>query len=64
MNINGMVEIEKEVKITKEVPVQDARTKYLINALVLHVRKMNEKYPKLKAEMDSKLMEFLTLEMS
>ena len=52
------------MKITKEVPVQDARTKYLINALVLHVRKINEKYPKLKGEMDGKLMEFLTLEMS
>lgn len=52
------------MKITKEVPVQDARTKYLINALVLHVRKINEKYPKLKGEMDGKLMEFLTQEMS
>ena len=52
------------MKITKEVPVQDARTKYLINALVMHVRKINEKYPKLKGEMDAKLMEFLTLEMS
>jgi len=27
--------------VTKEVPVQDARTKYLIHALSMHVKKLN-----------------------
>jgi hypothetical protein len=46
------------------VPVQDARTKYLINALALHVKRINEKYPKLKGEMDERLLDFLSTEMS
>ena len=63
VSINGIVEIEKEVKVTKEVPVQDARTKFLINALLVHVRKMNEKYPKLKGQMDVRLQEFMSDEL-
>jgi hypothetical protein len=51
------------VKVTKEIPVQDARTKYLINSLASHVRRLNEKYPKLKGELDEKLQEFLSNEM-
>jgi len=31
------------------MPVQDARTKYLINALMIHIRKIHDKYPKLKS---------------
>jgi hypothetical protein len=50
VNISGgVMQIEKEVKVTTEVPVQDSRTKYLISALASHVRRINEKYPKLKA---------------
>jgi hypothetical protein len=60
----GVVQIEKEVKVTKEVPVQDSRTKYLISALASHVRKINEKYPKLKGELDIKLQEMMSVEMA
>lgn len=62
--INGIVEVEKEVKVTRQVPVQDARTKYLINALAVHVKKLNEKYPKLKAQMDIKLQEYMSTQMA
>ena len=56
MNVSGgVVQIEKEVKVTTEVPVQDSRTRYLIGALASHVRRINEKYPKLKGELDIKL---------
>ena len=51
------------MKVTKEVPVQDSRTKYLISALASHVRKINEKYPKLKGELDIKLQEMISGEM-
>jgi hypothetical protein len=51
------------VRVTKEVPVQDARTKYLVQALAMHIKRLNEKYPKLKGELDSKLGEFLSEEM-
>ena len=37
------------------MPVQDSRTRYLIGALASHVRRINEKYPKLKGELDIKL---------
>jgi hypothetical protein len=57
---NGVVQIEKEVKVTKEVPVQDARTKYLINALASYVKRIIEKYPKLRGEMDERLLEFMS----
>jgi uncharacterized FlaG/YvyC family protein len=59
----GVVQIEKEVKVTKEVPVQDSRTRYLIGALAAHVRKINEKYPKLKGELDVKLQELMSGEL-
>jgi hypothetical protein len=52
------------VKVTKEVPVQDSRTKYLISALASHVRRINEKYPKLKGELDVKLQELLSSELT
>jgi hypothetical protein len=63
INAAGAVQIEKEVKVTKEVPVQDARTKYLIHALSMHLKRLHEKYPKLKGELDAKLTEFLSEEM-
>lgn len=52
------------MKVTKEIPVQDTRTKYLINALASHVRRINDKYPKLKGELDEKLQGLLTGELS
>lgn len=58
------MQIEKEVKVTKEVPVQDSRTKYLISALAAHVRKINEKYPKLRGELDIKLQELMSGELA
>jgi hypothetical protein len=63
ISVTGSVQIEKEVKVTKEVPVQDARTKYLIHGLAMHVKKLHEKYPKLKGELDGKLSEFLSEDM-
>ena len=59
--IEGWISMVSDVK-TVEVPVQDSRTKHLIALLGLEMRKLVEKYPKLRAEVSSGLMEFLSLE--
>ena len=53
--VSGVVQVEKLMMVTREMPVQDERTRYLIRALATHIRKINEKYPKLRDQMDSKL---------
>lgn len=55
VSANGVVQVEKAMTVTREMPVQDERTKYLIRALGMHIKRLHEKYPKLKGELDSKL---------
>lgn len=57
---NGVIEIEKETRIEREVPVQDARTKALITSLGRYVKKLITKYPKLKADLDVQIQEYLS----
>jgi hypothetical protein len=58
--VSGMIEIEKETRIEREVPVQDARTKALITSLGRYVKKLLTKYPKLKADLDVQVQEYLS----
>ncbi len=53
-----ILNIETISERTVEVPVQDARTKHLLHLFATNLKKITLKYPKLQAEMDSKLMEF------
>ena len=57
--VNGMIEIEKEVRIDREVPVPDNRTKTLVSYLAIFVKRVLVKYPKLKCELDERIMELL-----
>ena len=45
-----------------EVPVSDARTKHLIHMLAVQMKKFVDKYPKLMAECDARLVEFFQQE--
>lgn len=60
MNVNGIIEIEKESRIEREIPVQDARTKALITSLGRYVKKLLTKYPKLKQDLDVQVQEYLS----
>ena len=53
-----ILNIETISERTIEVPVQDARTKHLLNLLATNLKRITLKYPKLQAEMDGKLIEF------
>ena len=63
VNASGMIEIERETRIEREVPVQDARTKALVNSLGRYVKKMITKYPKLKQDLDVQIQEYLSSEL-
>lgn len=60
VNVNGIIEIEKESRIEREIPVQDARTKALITSLGRYVKKLLTKYPKLKQDLDVQVQEYLS----
>ena len=60
--INGITHVERFTERTVEVPVQDAQTKHLIHQLTVHLKKIVEKYPKLRDEIDSRLYEFFQQE--
>ena len=45
--VGDVIQIEKTVEKTVEVPVQDARTKHLIHLLASNYKKLFTKYPKL-----------------
>jgi hypothetical protein len=51
----GIIHIERFTEKTIEVPVQDARTKHLMHLLASQMKKLSLKYPKILAEMDSRL---------
>lgn len=53
-----VLNIETVTERTVEVPVQDARTKHLLHLLATELKRITLKYPKLRSEMDGKLMEF------
>jgi hypothetical protein len=60
VNATGLIEIDREVRIEREVAVQDARTTALLNSLARHVKRIHTKYPKLKQEMDPQVQEYLS----
>ena len=45
------------------MPVQDARTKQLIQLFATSLKKLSAKYPKILTELDSRLVEFFQEEM-
>jgi hypothetical protein len=45
--VGDVIQIEKRVERTVEVPVQDSRTKHLIHLLASNYKKLFTKYPKL-----------------
>ena len=54
------MQIERESRIEREVPVQDVRTKALIGTMGRYMKRMLSKYPKLRQEMDVQLQEYLS----
>ena len=60
IRVGDVIQVEKMVEKTVEVPVQDARTKHLIHLLATNYKKLFTKYPKLYDEMDSRLSEFFS----
>lgn len=48
---------------TVEVPVQDTRTKSLIHSLSKEMKRLTSKYPQLRDDMDSRLMEYFQQEL-
>ena len=48
MSANGIVNIIEYKDRVVEIPVSDARTKHLIHILAVQIKKLFEKYPKLK----------------
>lgn len=61
--VGDVIQVEKTVEKTVQVPVQDARTKHLIHLLASNYKKLFTKYPKLYDEMDSRLTEFFSQEL-
>lgn len=61
--VNGVANLVDFREKVIEVPIQDARTKHLIHMLAVQMRTYFEKYPKLKAECDSRLYEFFQQEL-
>ena len=54
--VNGVVNVIDYRDRVVEVPVSDARTKHLIHMLAVQMKKMFEKYPKLREECDARLV--------
>ena len=62
-NVNGIETIEVKSEKTIEVPVQDIRSKALLQALTVNLKKLSSKYPKLLTEFDSRLTEYFSEEL-
>ena len=60
---NGVVNMIQTKEKVIEVPIQDARTKHLIHLLATQMKKNFDKYPKLRAECDERLVEFFQQEL-
>lgn len=60
--VNSIIQLEKVVDRTIEVPVQDVRTKKLIHTLFTQLRKLSDKFPQLRNEMDVRLWEYFQQE--
>ena len=63
MTSTGCVIIEKEVRIEKEVPCHDARTKHIISTFVAYIRRILKKHPVLRDDMDVTVRDFMDGEM-
>lgn len=50
--VNGLVNVVEYRERVVEVPISDARTKHLVHLLAVQMKKMFEKYPKLRLECD------------
>lgn len=49
VDAQGYYEIEKEVRIEREIPIQDERTRAMITVFGRFIKRIIEKYPKLKS---------------
>ena len=54
--VNGVVNVIDYRDRVVEVPVSDARPTHLIHMLAVQMKKMFEKYPKLREECDARLV--------
>jgi hypothetical protein len=61
--IDRVLQVENVVDRVIEVPVQDVRTKSLINRLASDLKRLTAKYPQLRDDMDSRLLEYLQQEL-
>jgi hypothetical protein len=61
-NANGFTTVEIKSEKIVEVPVQDSKTKHLIQVLTANLKKLSEKYPQLLNEIDPELIEFFQQE--
>ena len=59
---SGVVTVFEPQEKLVQVPVQDVRTKELISILAVQMKKLVEKYPKLRGEIDGRLTEFFQQE--
>ena len=62
-NVNGIETIEVKSEKTVEIPVQDIRSKALLHALTINLKKLSAKYPKLLSEFDTRLTEYFSEEL-
>ncbi len=62
ITVNDFSFLEVHSDKTVEVPVQDVRTKRLIHLLTTNMKKMSEKYPKLKEELNAEIIELFNQE--
>lgn len=56
ITVNDYAFLEVHSDKTVEVPVQDTRTKRLVHLLTTNLKKMSEKYPKLKEELNAEIV--------
>lgn len=62
-NVNGIETVEVKSERTVEVPVMDVRTKGLIHIFAKSLKTLSGRYPRLLAELDSRVVEFFQQEL-
>ena len=64
VSANGVVQVEKCMTVTREMPVHDERARLLARSLGFHLKKLHEKYPKLRDQLDPQLQDFINTDLS
>lgn len=62
-NVSGVETVEVKSERTVEVPVMDVRTKGLIHIFAKSLKTLSGRYPRLLAELDSRVVEFFQQEL-